>query len=81
MLAGSLADVAVSFVVVRLAARSGFAARIGEDFAEWRWYLRGRVHARWRDHRFWMFLLGIGALGLTVALLMTLPQQFQPTTD
>ncbi|HYD25076.1 MAG TPA: efflux RND transporter permease subunit [Croceibacterium sp.] len=52
-----------------------------EHFADWRRFWRGRIRARWRDHRFWMFLLGIGALGLTVALLMLLPQQFQPTTD
>ena len=53
----------------------------GEGFAAWRRFLRGRVHARWRDHRFWMFLLGIGALSLTVTLLMVLPSQFQPVTD
>ena len=70
----------VAFIVARfICDRISFF--FGEAFAEWRWYLRGRVHARWRDHRFWMFLLGIGALGLTVTLLMVLPQQFQPTTD
>jgi multidrug efflux pump subunit AcrB len=53
----------------------------GGPYAEWREYLRGRIRARYRDHRFWMFLGGIGALGLTVTLLMTLPQQFQPTAD
>lgn len=37
--------------------------------------------ARLRDHRLWMFFAGIGALVLTVVLLMTIPQQFQPTTD
>src|SRR5690606_37874927 len=36
---------------------------------------------RIRDHRFFMFGAGIAALGLTVALLMLLPQQFQPLTD
>src|SRR5690606_3610981 len=70
----------VAFVIVRLVLdRLSFA--FGEDFAAWRWYIRGRVHARWRDHRFWMFLVGIGALALTAALLMGLPQQFQPQTD
>ncbi|HEU4650084.1 MAG TPA: efflux RND transporter permease subunit [Croceibacterium sp.] len=53
----------------------------GSAFAEWHEYWRGRIRARYRDHRFWMFLAGIGALTLTVTLLMTLPQQFQPTTD
>ncbi len=41
----------------------------------------GGFGARLRDHRLWMFGAGIAALGLTVLLLMTLPQQFQPTTD
>jgi multidrug efflux pump subunit AcrB len=53
----------------------------GGPFAEWHEYWRGRIRARYRDHRFWMFLVGIGALGLTAALLMGLPQQFQPQTD
>ncbi len=53
----------------------------GGPFSEWHEYWRGRIRARYRDHRFWMFLCGIGALTLTVTLLMTLPQQFQPTTD
>jgi len=39
------------------------------------------IGARFLDHRAWMFGIGIGALALTVTLLMTLPGQFQPTTD
>jgi len=39
----------------------------------------GRIVARAFDHRFWAFLVGLGALGLTVLLFMLLPQQFQPT--
>src|SRR5690606_21824703 len=60
----------VAFAVARFVLdRVSFA--LGDEFAEWRWYLRGRVHARFRDHRMWMFFGGIGALGLTVLLLMT----------
>jgi len=75
-----LAAALVAFLLVRFVLdRVSFA--MGDGFAEWRWYMRGRVHARWRDHRFWMFLLGIGALGLTAAMLAFMPQQFQPVTD
>jgi len=37
---------------------------------------------RWSlNHRFWMMLMGLAAFGLTVLLLMTMPQQFQPNQD
>ena len=77
---GKLVLFIVAFIVAR-AVLDRLAPAFGDEFAEWRWHLRGRVHARWRDHRFWMFGAGLGALALTVALLMNLPQQFQPTTD
>ena len=51
------------------------------SIAEYHTYFIGRLAARQQDHRLWMFGIGIGALGLTVALLMLLPQQFQPLTD
>jgi len=69
-----------AYLVVRFAI-DVFVRNADDDFAAWRDHLRARIRARWRDHRFWMFLAGAGALGLTVALLMLLPQQFQPTTD
>ncbi len=49
--------------------------------AEYHDYFIARLAARRQDHRLWMFGIGMGALGLTVALLMLLPQQFQPLTD
>lgn len=66
----------VLFLVVPL-----IVGAIGGGFSSWHRYFMGRVHARLWDHRFWMFCTGIGALGCTVALLMLLPQQFQPLTD
>ncbi len=69
-----------AFLVAR-AIIDAIARGMDDDFVAWRHYLRGRIRARWRDHRFWMFLVGVGALALTATLLMTLPQQFQPTTD
>lgn len=40
-----------------------------------------RLAARLRDHRIWMMGVGLGALGLTAVLAMSLPVQFFPTTD
>jgi len=53
----------------------------GSSIAAYHDHFIGRLGARKQDHRLWMFGAGIGALGLTVALLMLLPQQFQPLTD
>ncbi|HWJ69688.1 MAG TPA: efflux RND transporter permease subunit [Sphingobium sp.] len=37
---------------------------------------------RWSlGHRLWMMLIGLAAFGLTVLLLVTMPQQFQPNQD
>jgi multidrug efflux pump subunit AcrB len=44
-------------------------------------FFLNRFRARFHDHRLWMFGVGLGALALTVSLLMLLPQQFQPLTD
>ncbi|MEO6040617.1 MAG: efflux RND transporter permease subunit [Croceibacterium sp.] len=76
LIAALLAALAMRAAIDRVAVDS-----LGEEFRAWHRYFRGRIAARYRDHRFWMFLLGAGALGLTAALLMNLPQQFQPTTD
>jgi len=37
--------------------------------------------ARFLDHRIWMMGFASVALGLTITLLMTMPQQFQPSQD
>jgi multidrug efflux pump subunit AcrB len=66
-LAGKLLGVAIR-------APGGSIAGYHDHFIE-------RLRARRHDHRLWMFGIGVGALGLTVALLMLLPQQFQPETD
>jgi multidrug efflux pump subunit AcrB len=46
-----------------------------------RWTRYASTHLRLFDHRLWCFGIGVGALGITVALLYFLPQQFQPLTD
>jgi len=76
----SLLAAVAAFLVVRLVVPL-IAAALGGGFAAWHGFFMGRVRARIRDHRFFMFGAGIAALGLTVALLMLLPQQFQPLTD
>ncbi len=43
-------------------------------------YIR-RIRARLLDHRVWMMGFGIGAFALTIALLATMPQQFEPNQD
>jgi len=40
-----------------------------------------RLLARARDHRFFAFGMGVVAFALTIALFMTIPQQFQPNTN
>ncbi|KRA81496.1 efflux RND transporter permease subunit [Altererythrobacter sp. Root672] len=70
----------VAALVLRTVIRM-IANMFGDRFADWHEYFVGRMKSRTRDHRFWMFLGGLGALGLTIVLLMTIPQQFQPTTD
>ena len=42
---------------------------------------RGRIISRLFDHRLWMFGVGVLALVLTGLLLVSLPQQFDPTTN
>jgi len=50
-------------------------------FLEWHLYYRHIVRSRYRDHRVWMFGVGVAALGMTAGLLMNMPAQFQPKTD
>ena len=61
-------------VAIRVLFRDG-------SIAAYHTYFLARLKARKYDHRLWMFGIGMGALGLTLALLMLLPQQFQPLTD
>ncbi|WP_041391685.1 efflux RND transporter permease subunit [Sphingobium sp. SYK-6] len=40
-----------------------------------------RITAKFLDHRLWMMGFGLGAFVLTIVLLMTMPQQFEPNQD
>ena len=64
----------------------GTLAKLGgsdsdDGFFSYHLFMLRRLGARLRDHRVAMFGAGLGALVVTVLLLMFLPQQFQPTTD
>ncbi|MBT0668799.1 efflux RND transporter permease subunit [Novosphingobium profundi] len=50
-------------------------------FGDWYRYWSDRFRARTRDHRFYAFLVGVYALVVTFALLIGLPQQFQPASN
>jgi len=60
----------------------GALARIGGGpLAAWFDWIVLRIRARLVDHRLWMMGIGLGALVLTVVLMMALPTQFFPDTD
>jgi len=80
---GSLIKLALfvaGLVVVRLIT-GPISMLLGPRFAEWHLYYRHLVRSRYRDHRAWMFVVGVVALTITATLLTTMPQQFQPITD
>jgi multidrug efflux pump subunit AcrB len=70
----------VGLVLVRLVT-GPLSHLFGPRFAEWHLYYRHIVRSRYRDHRAWMFVFGVGALLLTAGLLYEMPKQFQPITD
>ncbi|WEK45554.1 MAG: efflux RND transporter permease subunit [Candidatus Andeanibacterium colombiense] len=67
-------------VVIRIVVPIVTAA-IGGAFVRWHAFFMGRVRARTRDHRFWMFCIGACALAATIGLGMNMPQQFQPLSN
>jgi multidrug efflux pump subunit AcrB len=77
----------LSFIAAVIAA--AVAARVvgllmraaGGGLADWAAWMRGRVRARWHDHRIWMMGVGLGALLSSVFLSLVIPQEFFPTGD
>ncbi|HZF46605.1 MAG TPA: efflux RND transporter permease subunit, partial [Sphingomonadaceae bacterium] len=76
ILIGALAGAWLAIVILNAA-----IGALGGAIAEYHEFFRGRVRARLRDHRLWCFGIGVGALGLTLAMFYLLPMQFQPLTD
>jgi multidrug efflux pump subunit AcrB len=77
---GKLGLFVAGLLVARLVT-GPIAGLIGPHFAEWHDYYRHLVRSRYRDHRAWMFGVGVVALMITAGLLYSMPQQFQPITD
>lgn len=50
-------------------------------FTRWATFMVQRAWARLFDHRVWIVGVGVLAFALSIVLFMTLPQQFQPTTN
>jgi len=72
VLAGVLVSKLINFVI-RL---------VGGGYGAWHQWFFARVGVRAKgDHRVWAFGVGIAALGLTVLMLVNMPQQFQPTIN
>ena len=78
-----LLAVAIGLAAAILAARViGLAIRgMGGRFARWYLFICDRLAARMRDHRIWMMGVGVGALGLTAILAVTIPGEFFPTQN
>jgi multidrug efflux pump subunit AcrB len=50
-------------------------------FTHWTKSIAQRAYARLFDHRVWIVGIGVAAFATSIVLFMTLPQQFQPTTN
>jgi multidrug efflux pump subunit AcrB len=50
-------------------------------FTHWAKSIAQRAYARLFDHRVWIVGIGVVAFAASIVLFMTLPQQFQPTTN
>ena len=80
ILGGVLGFVLLLAVTVALGALWGWYK--GFDHSRFtRWVRSFSARARLLDHRLWCFGIGLVALGVTVTLLVELPQQFQPLAD
>lgn len=58
---------------------SAMGARMA--YTDWARFMVQRFRARLSDHRVWIVGIGVGAFAMSIVLFMTLPQQFQPTTN
>jgi multidrug efflux pump subunit AcrB len=77
---GALAGGALAATLVLLAG-AALARMAGGAFGRWFDWMVQRLRARLVDHRVWMMGIGMGALVLTLVLMVSLPTQFFPDTD
>ncbi|KTE01169.1 transporter [Sphingopyxis sp. H038] len=71
----------VSLIAILLGALAWLIGMREWGFTNWAKFMVQRGYARLFDHRVWIVGIGFLSLGLSVALLMILPQQFQPTIN
>ena len=71
----------VSLIAILLGALAWLIGMREWGFTNWAKFMVQRAYARLFDHRVWIVGIGFLSLGLSVALLMILPQQFQPTIN
>ncbi|HKX88006.1 MAG TPA: efflux RND transporter permease subunit, partial [Sphingopyxis sp.] len=79
----SWATIMAALVILGVLARAcGLLFKMHEwPFALWAKFMVQRAWARLFDHRVWIVGIGVASLGMSVGLLMILPQQFQPTIN
>ncbi|MEI4505406.1 efflux RND transporter permease subunit [Sphingopyxis sp. CCNWLW253] len=76
-----LAYLGISLIVILLGALAWLIGMREWGFTNWAKFMVQRAYARLFDHRVWIVGIGAASLGMSVALLMILPQQFQPTIN
>jgi multidrug efflux pump subunit AcrB len=76
-----LAYLGISLIAILLGALAWLIGMREWGFTNWAKFMVQRAYARLFDHRVWIVGIGFLSLGLSVALLMILPQQFQPTIN
>ena len=81
VLSAALAPIGMPVAVLALGKLFKALAALLGRFGRWYRYLTARIAARMRDHRFYAFCASVYALVVTAALLVGLPQQFQPNTN
>jgi multidrug efflux pump subunit AcrB len=79
-LVGALAGGTLAAMLVLLAGLA-LVRMAGGALGLWMGWMVQRLRARLVDHRVWMMGIGIGALVLTLVLMVSLPTQFFPDTD
>ncbi|USI77893.1 efflux RND transporter permease subunit [Sphingopyxis sp. USTB-05] len=71
----------VALLIILLGALAWVVGVRGPGITNWAKFMVQRAWARLFDHRVWIVGIGVLSLGLSVVLLMILPQQFQPTIN
>ena len=71
----------ISLLIILAGALAWLIGMRHSGFTNWARFMVQRAWARLFDHRVWIVGIGVASLGMSVGLLMILPQQFQPTIN